>query len=127
MHKNINDYNAPQKTTSSLGRAGAFATSSRLKLAELISFCKGLGKVRLINTWILIGSYALSGLLCTLFVINGTIEQTNMLWVLLYQLALVGAYTFTSIKLLPLSFDGIQEKKRKAEIRNREKENIDQI
>ncbi|MBR2387444.1 MAG: magnesium transporter [Clostridia bacterium] len=123
VHKNINDYKADSKAKLPLSRFGAFATASRLKLVELICFCKSLCKIRKINNAILIGSYAFSGLLCLSFVINGAIMSANMLWVLFYQLALMGIYAFSAIKLLPLSFEGMQEKRKREEQRKQEREN----
>lgn len=129
VHKNINDYKAEDKVKgkSPLARFGAFATASRLKLIELLCFCKSLCRIRKINNVILIGSYTFSCLLCTLFVINGAIESANMLWVLVYQLTLMGIYAFGAIKLLPLSFDGMQEKRRREELRKQERENKKEI
>lgn len=123
IHKNINDYKAGSKGKYPLLRFGVFATASRLKLVELICFCKSLCKIRRINNVVLIGSYIFSCLLCISFVINGAIVNANMLWVLLYQLALMGIYAFSAIKLLPLSFEGMQEKKSREEQRKQKREN----
>ncbi len=123
VHKNINDYKTEGKAKQPLSRFGAFATASRLKLVELICFCKSLGKIRKVNNAILIGSYIFSGLLCASFVVNGAVTSVNMLWVLFYQLALTGIYAFSAIKLLPLSFEGMQEKRKREERRKQEREN----
>ena len=83
--------------------------------------------LRKLNAGILIGSYALSGLLCTLFVIGGAIESASLLWVLLYQLAVIGIYSFASLYLLPLSFDAREEKKYREEIKKQERETKKEI
>ncbi len=127
VHKNVNDYNLPGKDKAHSLRVGAFAASSRLKLVEIISFCKRIKLLRKLNTGVLIGSYVLSALLCTVFVIGGAIEGANLLWILLYQMALAAVYVFACIKLLPLSFDAMQEKKIRDEIKKQEKENRNQI
>jgi hypothetical protein len=50
-------------------------------------------------------------------------EDMNLLWALLYQMIFIALYTVTAIKILPLSFDAIQEKKFREEMKKQEKEN----
>lgn len=127
VHKNVTDYNLPASEKVSASKLGVFAASSRLKLVELIGFCKRITLLRKLNAGILIGSYALSGLLCTLFVIGGAIESASLLWVLLYQLAVIGIYSFASLYLLPLSFDAREEKKYREAIKKQERETKKEI
>ena len=122
VHKNVNDYNMPPKEKVAVGRSGAFVTSSRLKLVELVTFCKKLIGLRKINTAILITSYVTVAILSVLLSISGAVENVNLLWVLLYQIILATLYVVAGIKFLPLSFDAMQEKKMREENKEQEKE-----
>ena len=123
VHKNVNDYNMPPNEKASIGKFGAFATSSRLRLVELVIFCKRLTSLRKINTGILIASYVAVAAFSILLAIGGSIEKVNLLWVLIYQAILIAIYAISAVKFLPLSFDAEQEKKEREEIKKQEKEN----
>ena len=119
VHKNINDYTLDTKQKATLGKAGAFATSSRLKLVELLTFCKRITKMQRINTAALLVSYSLAAVICILLSIFGAMEEMNVLWALLYQAIFVAITSLAATRLLPLSFEGLQKKK----IKKQEKEN----
>ncbi len=123
VHKNINDYNSSDKGKSALGRAGAFVTSSRLKLVELLTFCKRITKLRRINTAFLVTSYAVAAVACVLLLFGGIMEEMNLLWALLYQAIFVSLCTLVTARFLPLSFDGLQKKKERQELKIQEREN----
>ncbi len=125
IHKNVNDYNAPPASKVQIGKTGAFASESRLKLVELAIFCKRLLGIRRVNTVILIGSYVFSVLLGIIFTFSGAIEYVNLLWVLLYQLILALIYGISAIKYLPLSFDQEQNRRARAEEKNKTEEDIE--
>ena len=125
VHKNVIDYNAVSKTKIAVGRAGVFASASRLKLVELVTFCKRLTKLRKINVVYMIASYVLAAGVSVLLTLMGGMEGVNLLWALLYQAAFVALYVVTSIKYLPLSFEQMQEKKIKEELKKQEEENTE--
>ena len=52
-------------------------------------------------------------------------EGVNLLWALLYQAVFVALYVVTAIKYLPLSFEQMQEKKIKEELKKQEEENTE--
>ncbi len=107
VHKNILDYNAPGKSKTSAARTGIFAISSRLKLVELVVFCKRLNLITRINIAIRIAFYALLALLGIILTVNGAIENINMFWVLLYHGLAAAIYAFSVQKCLPKTFDEI--------------------
>ena len=123
VHKNVNDYNMPPSEKAAIGKFGAFCTASRLKLVELVVFCKKLIGLRKINTAILIASYVSVAVISILLAVGGAIENVNLLWALLYQAVLIAAYVVAAVKFLPLSFDAVQDKKEREENRKQEKEN----
>ena len=123
VHKNANDYNMPRKDKVSMGKLGAFATASRLKLVELVIFCKRLIGIRKINTAIHIASYVVVAAASILLAASGAIGRVNLLWALLYHLLLIAIYVVATIKFLPLSFDAAQDKKEREENKKQEKEN----
>ena len=97
-------------------------TASRLKLVELVTFCKKLISIRKLNTAIIIASYVTVALLSILLSVSGAMENISLLWVLLYDIILAAVYIVVGIKFLPLSFDGMQEKKMREENKKQEKE-----
>ena len=123
VHKNVNDYNSDGKHKAVLGKAGAFATSSRLKLVELLTFCKKITQLKKINAAFLIASYSVAAAACVLLSLFGVMEEMNLFWVLLYQAIFVALPIVFAIRLLPLSFEGIQKKKAREELKKQEKEN----
>ena len=120
VHKNINDYKSDleAKDRVALGRSGAFATSSRLKLVELLTFCKSITKLKKINTAFLIASYVAAALMCAVFAFGGKMEEVNLFGVLLYQMIFLALYAVSAARILPLSFDGVQKKKAREEMKN---------
>ena len=122
VHKNINDYNSETKDKVVLGKAGAFVTSSRLKLVELLTFCKMITKLRKINVALVITSYSVAAAICLLLSFGGKMESVNLLWALLYQAIFVALYSLFALKILPLSFDALQKKKHLQEEMKKEKE-----
>ena len=72
-----------------------------------------------INTAALLASYSLAAVICILLSIFGAMEEMNVLWALLYQAIFVALTSLAAIRLLPLSFEGLQKKK----IKKQEKEN----
>ena len=117
VHKNINDFSLGEKRKAALGKAGAFATSSRLKLVELLTFCKRITQLRRINAALLIASYSVAALSCILLSLFGGFEEMNLLCALLYQSAFVALSTLAAVRLLPLSFEGMQKKKAQKELK----------
>ena len=120
VHKNVTNYKSDleAKDKVAIGRSGAFATSSRLKLVELLAFCKRITKLKKINTAFLVASYAVAALVCAGFALAGRMEEVNILGVLLYQAIFLALSAGISAKVLPLSFDGVQKKKAREEIKN---------
>ena len=66
--------------------------------------------------------YALGGAIGIVTLLLGLSEQINMLWVLIYQLFAAGIFVSTSMICLPVSFEQIMEKRKKAQLRNQERE-----
>ncbi len=122
VHKNINDYSSDTKDKVVLGKAGAFVTSSRLKLVELLTFCKMITKLRKINVALVITSYSVAAAICFLLSFGGKMESVNLLWALLYQAIFVALYSLVAERVLPLSFDALQKKKAIQKIKKQEKE-----
>lgn len=122
VHKNVNDYNTPMSEKVVGGKTGAFALSSRLRLVELAVFAKSLAKLVKINSIIRVILYALGGIIGIATVLLGFSSGINMLWVLIYQIFAVSALIYATIICLPVSFEQIIEKRRKAQLKQKEKQ-----
>ena len=73
----------------------------------------------------MIASYVLAAGVSVLLTLMGGMEGVNLLWALLYQAVFVALYVVTAIKYLPLSFEQMQEKKIKEELKKQEEENTE--
>jgi hypothetical protein len=122
VHKNANDYNTPISEKVVSGKTGAFALSSRLKLVELSIFAKSLASIANINSIIRVILYVLGGAIGIATLLLGLSAHINMLWMLIYQMFAAGIFTCTAMVCLPISFEQIMEKRKKAQLRNQERE-----
>ena len=98
------------------------ALSSRLRLVELAVFAKSLAKLVKINSIIRVILYALGGIIGIATVLLGFSSGINMLWVLIYQIFAVSAFIYATIICLPISFEQIMEKRKKAQLKKQEKQ-----
>ncbi len=111
VHKNKGDYYRHDRRRVFASKSGVFAVASRLKLVELLTFCKRITKVTRLNSIIRSVAFGLAAVLSVVFTVLGTMQYINAIWVLVYQLVLLAIFTVMSVRVLPMSLDSIKNNK----------------